>query len=142
MPRKNKIQSLTTPGHKMLARSWISELVMWRANFGHLPPYFWRQTKWKWRYTNEVKAASKFIKKYGESTVVKIVCANKKLQTLASYGELEFLLQAEQDRLKRLATPKDNTPVIDKVRAPIEDLRGPRSINTKKGLFEKLDGLN
>ena len=87
-----KIASRTTPGHNMQARSWITELVMLRSNMGQLPPYFWREPKWKWRYTNEVKAASKFIKRYGESTVVKIVCANRQLATLASYGELEFLL--------------------------------------------------
>ena len=137
--KSRKIQSQTTPGHRMQIRSWLAELVLWRANRGRLPPYFWRNTKWKWKYTNEVKAASKFIKKYGEATVTKIVCFNKKLTTLTSYGELEFLLQAEEARLKRLAAPKDTTILIDEAPVVLEDLREPRIVSKKKGLFERLD---
>lgn len=124
----------------MQPRSWIAELVMLRAG-GRLPPYFWRDTKWKWKYTHEVKAASKFIKAYGESTVVKIVIANKKLTTLTSYGELEYLLQNEADRLRRLALPKDTSPLRDEVCVKGEDLRTPRPFVRKLTLLEKLDEL-
>lgn len=136
--RSKKIESQTTPGHKMLPRSWVAELVMWRANRGKLPPYFWRNQKWKWKYGQEVRAATKFVKKYGEDAVVRVVCANKKLITLSSYGDIEFLLQQEEERLRRLSLPKDTTPLAEEVHEPLEDLREPRSVSRKVGLFEKL----
>jgi hypothetical protein len=140
MARKiSKIASSTTPGHRMFVRSWLAELIMRRSFAGRLPPYFWRETKWKWRYTNEVKAISKFIKKFGEDMVLKIVCENKKLKTAASYGELEYLLQEEEAKLKRLALPKDTSPVINEAPASHVDLREPRVVSKKKGLFERLN---
>ena len=136
--RKQRVPSQTTPGHKMQVRSWLAELVMLRRHQGRLPPYFWRENKWKWRYTNEVKAASKFIKAYGEPTVTKVVCREKRLETLTSYGDLEFLLQAEQESLRQLALPKDlsEAPPVVKTKGP--DLRPTSPISQKKTLFDTL----
>lgn len=136
-----KVSSTSTPGHKMLVRSWLTELVMIRANKGHpLKPYFWRDPRWKWKYTNEVKAASKFIKKYGESLVVRIVCDNK-INTFTDYGNLEFLLQNEQARIDRLTIPKDLSQIENEAVEVVEDLREPRSFAIKKTLFERLAEL-
>ena len=136
-----KVNSTSTPGHKMFIRSWLAELVMTRANRGRpLKPYFWRDTRWKWRYTNEVKAASKFIKKYGEALVVRVVCDHK-INTFTDYGNLEFLLQNEQARIDRLSIPKDLSKVENEDPGVVEDLREPRSFSIKKTLFERLAEL-
>lgn len=140
--KKIKIQSLSTPGHNMFVRSWLAELVMTRANKGQkLKPYFWRDSRWKWKYTSEVKAVSKFIKKYGEAAVVKVVSENRKIFTFASYGEMEVLLQKEHGRIERLLLPKDNTEVTSEEPEVVTDLRGPRLSISKKGLFQRLAEL-
>lgn len=142
MPKKKikGVQSMTTPGHIMQLRSWLAELVMVRSSNGRLPEYFWRDTRWKWRYGNEVKAVSKFIKKYGEDVVVKVVCGNP-IKSFTDYAELEFLLQKEAEAKKRLASPKDTTPVTNEERRDLPDLREPRSVVSKKTLFERLAEL-
>jgi hypothetical protein len=141
MPKKIKsIQSLTTPNHHMQLRSWLAELVMVRSTNGRLPEYFWRDTRWKWRYGNEVKAVTKFIKKYGESVVVKVVC-NNPVKSFTDYAELEFLLQKEYEAKQRLAIPKDTTPVMNEERRDLTDLREPRSVVSRKNLFERLSEI-
>lgn len=142
MRKKNKtVQSSTTPGHKMQLRSWLVELVMLRASGGRLPPYFWKEQKWKWRYTNEIKAVSKFIKTYGELAVLNAVLNNRELSTFSSYGDIEFLLQKEDELVKKQLTPKDYTEV--KPLAPLsdEDYREPVSFVKKKSLFDRLREL-
>lgn len=138
MAKRTTIKSSTTPNHRMNLRSWLAELVMIRANRGSLlPPFFWRDARWKWKYTNEVKAASKFIKKFGEALVVKVVADNP-VTTFSDYGNMEFLLQSELDILMRHMLPKDFSPVVDEDQEEIEDIRGPRIINKQKGLFSRL----
>lgn len=139
--KTRKIESLTTPGFQMQARSWIAELVVYRANNGNLPPKFWQQQKWKWRYANEVKAATKFIKSYGESTVLRVVLENKNLTTLSSYGDIEYLLQVEQEKLERLKTPKDTSDNVLETRVVGTDLRESNSFKPKPGLFEILNAM-
>lgn len=142
MPKKIKsVQSMTTPGHMMQLRSWLAELAMVRSTNGRLPEFFWRDTRWKWRYANEVKAVSKFLKKYGEDVVVKVVCGNKTIKSFTDYAELEFLLQKEAEVKQRLASPKDTTPVKNEERRDTIDLREPRSVVSKKKLFERLAEL-
>lgn len=132
--------STTTPGHNMQLRSWLAELVMLRANKGPLKPYFWRDVRWKWRYTNEVKAVSKYIKTYGEAVVV-AVAADSKVNTFTDYARLEFLLQNEAAKYTRLPSIKDSSPVVDIVKITGVDLREQRNIKRKKSLFEKLSEL-
>lgn len=141
MAKKIKsIKSLTTPNHMMQLRSWLAELAMVRSSNGRLPEYFWRDTRWKWKYANEVKAVTKFIKKYGEDVVVKVACGNP-IKSFAEYGELEFLLQKESEAKQRLSLPKDTTPIKNEDTQDIADLRGPRSVVSKKNLFERLAEL-
>lgn len=136
-----KVKSATTPNHKMQLRSWLAELVMLRSNRGRpLPPYFWRDNRWKWAYTREVKAVSKFIKSYGENIVVSVAC-NKKIHTFTDYANLEFHLQNEQASVERLARPKDLGEVMNEDAGVVEDLREPRSFAIKKTLFERLAEL-
>jgi hypothetical protein len=134
------IESSTTPGHIMQVRSWLAELVMVRAH-GNLPPYFWREQRWKWIYANELKAVTKFIKKFGETVVAKTVCDNRKIHSFAHYAELEYSLQREADAQYKLSLPKDTTPIKNEDRGSDVDLREPRSVVSKKGLFERLSEL-
>jgi len=138
MAKKRK--SLTTPGHTMTLRNSLAELVLLRANQGKLPEYFWRDSRWKWDYGREVQAITKFIKKYGEEVVSKVITSNY-VSTTADYGNLEFLCQQEMDRLARLYKPKDTTPVEAEVFEEVKDLREPRPSHFKKGLFERLDEI-
>lgn len=139
--RGTRLPSATTTNHKMQVRSWVAERMMIRQFGKALGPYFWRENRWKWKYMQEVKAATKFIKAYDEDMVLKVVCENKKLVTLASYGGIEFLLQNEQARLDRLSKKKDTSPVTYEVHASGEDLRGPRSTSRRTGLFDRLDNM-
>lgn len=133
-----RINSSTTPGHKMLLRSWLAELAMTRSNRGSpLPAYFWRDGRWKWKYGQEVKAASKFIKKYGQAIVVSVVIDNC-INTFSDYGNMEFFLQREFDSICRMAAPKDNTVAEKEQKKEIVDIREPKIFPKKKGVFEKL----
>lgn len=138
---KNSILSLTTPNHKMQLRSWLAELVMTRAYPGQLPPFFWREQKWKWIYSNEVKAITKFINKYGESAVAKTLIDNRQIKSAGKYSDIEYLLQHEAERLNRLAKPKDFSPIEPVVE--LRDLEDVRDFKTtvKKGLFERMREL-
>lgn len=136
--KTKKLPSHTTPGHLMLPRNWIAELVIWRSAPGQLSPYFWRENKWKWRYVNEVKAATKFMKTYGEDLVISVVCSNREVKTLASYGDIEFLLQEEKARLDKISLPKDRTEAIEIKIEKMVDLRPPVEKKDRSGLFERL----
>ena len=136
---KRKELSNTTPGHKMLIRSWLAELVMLRQH-ATLPAYFWRDTRWKWNYMREVKAISKFIKNYGELAVVSIAC-DRHIKTFSNYGNIEFLLQNEKAKIERLNSLKDLSPIISEATQVTEDLREPRSFIIRKSLFERLEEL-
>ena len=141
MAKKIKsIKSLTTPNHMMQLRSWLAELVMVRSSDGRLPEYFWRDTRWKWKYSNEVKAVTKFIKKFGEAVVIKVTC-DTRIKSFADYGELEYLLQKESEAKQRLSLPKDTTEVKNEEHQELTDLREPRSVVSKKNLFERLSEL-
>lgn len=137
----SKRNSLTTPGHKMQERSALAELVMLRS-YLRLPPYFWRDSRWKWKYTQEVKAISKFIKKYGLDVVSKILRRNYISTVAKDYGNIEVLLQREMDSISRLAMTKDTTEVKAETLPEVEDLRGARpSFVKKKTLFERLSEI-
>lgn len=126
----------------MTVRNSLAELVLLRANQGKLPPHFWRDSRWKWNYGREVQAITKFIKKYGEDVVSKVILTNY-IATTADYGNLEFLLQEQMDRLARLYKPKDTTQVKAEVDDRVEiDLREPRpSYFQKKNVWERLNEI-
>lgn len=138
MPKKIKVLSQTTHGHQMQLRSYLAELMLIRQyGLTSLQPYFWRHKFWRGLYTREVRAISKFLKSYGERAVVE-VASKTSISTFTNYAELEFFLQKESARDKRLAQPKDTSEIKDET-DEVHDLRGPRFSIRKKGLFEKLD---
>ena len=138
MPKKIKVLSQTTDGHKMQLRSYIAELMLVRQyGLTSLRPYFWRHKYWKGLYTKEVRAVSKFLKNYGPKAVV-TVANNVQINTFTDYAQLEFFLQKESARDSRLAQPKDTSEIKNETREVV-DLREPRFSIRKKGLFEKLD---
>ena len=140
MPKKIKVQSQTTDGHKMQLRSYIAELMLIRQfGLGSLHPYFWRHKYWRGLYTKEVRAVSKFLKSYGDRAVV-TVANNVQINTFTNYAELEFFLQKESAGYSRLSQPKDTSKIKNET-YEVEDLREPRFFVRKKGLFEKLDEL-
>jgi hypothetical protein len=124
----------------MQFRCWVAEIVILRR-FKHLPPNFWREPKFKWIFMGEVKAATKFIKDYGQAAVELVVTNNKDLTTLSSYGDMEVLLQAEEARQKRLAAPKDTEPCRPILPTELKDLRDFKT-TAKTGLFERLNNLD
>jgi len=138
--KSKKRKSITTPGHLMAVRNSLTELMMFRSFFGKLPAYFWRDTRWKWRYTQEVKAISKFIKKYGEDLVAEVIIKNY-ITTAKDYSNLEVLLQREMDRISRLLRPKDTSKMEAEVDEEIKDLRESRPSVCKKSLFERLSDI-
>ena len=65
--RKSKFTSLSTPGTRQDCSNYLVELAFLKSNRGiRLPPKFWQQVKYKFRYRREIQACRKFIKKYGE----------------------------------------------------------------------------
>lgn len=114
-----------------------------RANHGQrLSPKFWQQTKYKFRYRREIQACRKFIKKYGEPSVLYVAMHNH-ITTWTSYGNVEFLLQQRVEMFKRLATKKDTSPVKIEGTLPIIDLREDKiRAPKKKGLFDRLEEIS
>ena len=132
-----KILSQTTRGHNMQLRSWLAELVMLRT-YGKLKPYFWRDSRWRGIYTQEVKAVSKFIKNYGNRAIV-MVAENPFIKTFTDYANIEWRIQefAKSDELIR--KPKDFEPPISPI-SQGEDLRDYEIKKTNKiSLFDRLD---
>lgn len=134
------VQSRTTPGHYMQLRSWLAELLCIRQ-FGRLPPWFWRDVRYKFRYSNEIKSITKFLKVYGEPTVVTAILDNREITTLADYGKAEVFLQREQNIRNKRALAKDTSLPIKKDNAATEDLRDSKPQTHKLSLFEKLDRI-
>lgn len=136
-----KIESRTTTGHKMQLRSWLVELLMLRRHKKMLPSFFWREPKYKWQYTNEVKSVSKFIKKYGEHSVAIVIIENRQLDTALSYGELEFYLQNRQAKIEKFLSIKDKSSVAKIEKNKGVDKREPKIIKRKSRLFERLNQI-
>jgi hypothetical protein len=134
------IQSRTTPGHKMQLRAFVAETLFIRQH-GKLPPYFWQQTRYKFRDGMEIKAASKFIKIYGEAILMIVVLNNRELTTLTDYAKAEVYLQQEKNRRELRKLAKDVTAPEHIKKIGVEDLR---TNVTKRpmGLFSKLEKLN
>lgn len=107
MPKKKATyKSFSTPEARHGLEAFLVELVMQRKAGKRLPPYFWQRAQYKWQFVNELKAVKKFIKNYG----VRVVCAvasNYPLNSWGSYGEAEAALQAEVERERLRAAPKD-----------------------------------
>ena len=141
--RKARFNSLSTPGVKQDCSNYLVELAFLRANHGtKLPPKFWQHTKYKFQYKREIQACRKFIKKYGEPSVLYIALHNH-ITTWTNYGNVEFLLQKRVEKFKRLAATKDTSPVKTEGVVSSIDLRENRPIILKKeGLFERLEELN
>jgi len=138
--RKARFNSLSSPGVKQDCSNYLVELAFLRNNHGiRLQPKFWQMHRYKFRYRREIQACRKFIKKYGEPAVLIIAMANH-ITTWTDYAKIEFLLQAIQERKKRLKQPKDMSSVKPEVVEDLEDLRVDRKPVLKSlGLFEKLE---
>lgn len=140
--RKARFQSLSTPGTKQDCSNYLVELAFLRQNHGkRLPPKFWQQTRYKFKYRREIQACRKFIKKYGESKVLYVATHNKDLRSWTDFGRVEFLLQQLSERDERRALPKDNTGVPTETVHVDVDLRNQRPRVQKKGLFDRLKEL-
>lgn len=137
MDKKARFNSLSTPGLKQDCSNYLVELVFLRKNDGKkLEPRFWTSTKYKFRFSNEIKACRKFIKKYGEAAVLHVAIHNY-ITTWTDFATLEVLLQNVVERKKRLAAPKDLSEV-----APTEKTSKRNFTFTKQhGYFERLKEL-
>ncbi len=141
MAKKAVFPSLTTPGHRMELKTWLVEIIMVRANKGvKLPAKFWSDSRWKWKFVNELKAVTKSIKRYGEGPIIRAVYS-RHLTTFTSYGELEVALQAEDERAKRLKAPKDLTESKPIEIEQLPDLRENKPAKKKAGLFDRLTDM-
>ena len=140
--RKQKFNSLSTPGLRQDLSNYLVELAFLRSNHGQrMPEKFWRIPKYKFRYMREIKGVRKFIKDYGEPIVLHIALGNY-ITTWTKYDNLHVLAQKRVASKERQRAIKDLTPVLSQSRKLGTDLRGqtvrrPR----KKGLFEKIEEL-
>ena len=141
--RKSRFNSLSTPGLRQDCSNYLVELVFLRANKGNkLPSKFWQQQRYKWRYRKEIQACRKFIKKYGEPSVLYIAIHNQSVTTWTDFGKVEFLLQKLEERRQRLALPKDTSLVKPESVKVTKDYRDFVPTPRKGGLFERLKELN
>ena len=135
-----KFRSHSTPGHQMDLSSWLVELAMTRKNLGvKLPPYFWREVQYKFRFMNEIKAVKKFMKEFGEKAILEI-SLKEYITTYTDYAQMQVFLQQIKERAERLALPKDTSDVKPEVSVPVgPDFRDERPKPKKQvGLFERL----
>ena len=118
--KKARFSSLSTPGLKQDVSNYLTELAFLRSNRQiKLPPKFWQQTKYKFRYRREIQEVRKFIKKYGEARVLSVAISSY-ITTWTDYAQIEAALQK----------------IVD-----IEDLRAKHGMSVSKkepkGLFDK-----
>lgn len=137
--RKAKFNSLSTPNLKIDLSNYLVELAFLRSNRGiRLPAYYWRETKYKFRFKREIQAVRKFIKKYGESAVLK-VSINNYIDSYTDYAKIEFLLQKIQEHKELLLKPKDISSVSKDFLPPKIDLRDNHESKKRNvGVFEKI----
>lgn len=139
--RKAKFVSLSTPGVRQDLSNYLVELIFLRRNRGsRLPPRFWSETRYKFRYMREIKACRKFIKAYGEAAVLHIARKNY-FTTWTEYDKIEVLLQAYRERIVNKSKPKDMGSVEREIVERGKDLRTQRQRKEHKGLFQKLEEL-
>lgn len=140
--RKSKFNSLSSPGVKQDLSNYLTELAFLRQNHGNkLPPKFWQQTRYKFRYRKEIMAVRRFIKNYGEPAVLRIALANH-IYSWTDFAKVEFLLQKDAEAKARAAEPKDTTSVGRDFIPEINDLRGHvASSSPRRGLFDRLKEL-
>jgi hypothetical protein len=140
--KKTRFNSLSTPGHRQDCSNYLVELAFLRRNRGtRLPAKFWQLQRYKWQYRKEIQACRKFIKKYGEPTVLYIAMQHH-ITTWTDFAHLEFLLQKVAERQKRLAAPKDISGVSRESVKVAEDYRDFTPKPRKKGLFDRLKELS
>lgn len=120
--RRARFDSVSTPGHKQDTAQYIVELNMMRKNRGPLPQYFWRQQRFKWNYSREIKAVKHFTKKYGESKALRIALQYP-LVTWTKYADVEVHFQRLEELEKLRALPKDTSEVKKENEMEAEDLR-------------------
>lgn len=142
--KKARFKSLSTPGKRQDASNYLVELIFLRTNHGApLPPSFWQQTRYKFRYRREIQAVRKFIKKYGEVDVLFVAISNY-ITTWTNYANIEAMLQRREERKKLKASAKDLTPVQKPESPHGPDLRAENNMCSppvKKSLFERLKEL-
>lgn len=143
--KKARFNSLSTPGARQDVSNYLTELAFFRSNRQiKLPPKFWQQTKYKFRYRREIQAVRKFIKKYGEGRVLSVAISNY-IMTWTNYGSIEAKLQKIKEHEELRTSPKDFTPPTKEVFKSGPDLRAKHGImkitKGNKGLFQKLKEL-
>lgn len=139
--RKNKFNSLSTPGLRQELSNYLVELAFLRSNkLIRLPQKFWQLVKYKFRYRREIMACRKFIKKYGEATIL-FIAQNNYVISWTDYAKIEVLLQKYKESQDRLLLPKDFSSVPSSIKKRGVDLRESSSLPSKKGLFEKLEEI-
>lgn len=141
--RKARFDSLSTPGVKQDCSNYLVELVFLRRNHGRrLASKFWQQTQYKFKYRREIQACRRFIKKYGEPSVLYVALHNPYITTWTDFAKIEYLMQQRMEILQRRATSKDISPVKpESVKVNI-DLRTTRTPTRKKRLLQRLRELN
>lgn len=139
--KKSMMDSICTPGMRVNIQTYLVELVMVRRNKGKvLPAKFWTELKWRGQFRREIMAVNKAIKEYGKYCVIRAI-SNNFIDTLTDYQTFVYLVQLEMERLKRLATPKDNRLVEPENLIVGPDLREGMRAATKRGLFNRLGEL-
>ena len=141
--RKNKARFTSlSSGTPQDCSNYLVELAFLKRNKGtRLPPKFWQQQRYKWAYRKEIQACRKFIKKYGEPSVL-YIAMNNHITSWSDFAHIEFLLQKIAERSRRLATPKDTTPVTKETVKVASDHRDFTPLPNKQGLFSILNVLN
>jgi hypothetical protein len=142
LKRKSRFNSLSTPGMRQDTSNYLVGLVFLRSNRGiKMPPKFWSQTRYKFRYMREIKACRKFIKAYGEQAMLYVAKKNY-LTTFTDYAQMEVLLQKFKEGKDRTNADKDLSPIKSESRIQGKDLRDfVKPVPEKKGLFQKLEEL-
>tara|TARA_R100001244_G_scaffold114566_1_gene84908 strand:+ start:559 stop:1008 length:450 start_codon:yes stop_codon:yes gene_type:complete len=137
--RKQKFNSLSTPGLRQDLSNYLVELAFLKDNRGiRLPAKFWQNPRYKFRYMREIKGVRKFIKDYGEPIVLEIALKNH-ITTWTKYDNLHVMAQKIKVRGERRLAPKDTSQVAQEIESKGIDLRD-KKVNRprKKGLFEMI----
>ena len=129
---KSKYKHQSTGDHCTCA-AYLAEMMCLRLaeykNEGNLNYKFWNKKPWDWTFKQQLFAASKLIKTYGEKAVVKAVLQQKSIFSLKNRRLIPEI--------------KKQMTIIEQERnKPKQDLKINEEAKTRKKSYGKKSGLN
>ena len=123
-----------TTGIECTAAQYITEVFLLRRHNNALPPYFWRDNKYKHEYKVEIIRASALLREYREVDVVKAI-EQYKMAMSAKNAKLRNFLDKMAEKSEETDNALSQSPYIpDTTDKPF----GPRPVKKYGSILDEL----